>query len=149
MSNANDAKAKREALAKAAVRAAWPGAIDPWPQAVPQGCWLRVADFILARQAEREGPLVEALERVATAGRYEVSQTIEQLASAVLARYRALDPPPQRTLAEVAADVAALRERFVLEADRVRPLLDELADALERANASDKPKASAREKGAK
>lgn len=126
---------KREALAKAAVRAAWPGAIDPWSQAVPQGCWLRVADFILAREAKRERPLVEALRDAGVRLQYLGDVVSAPRVWDAVRRWEALDAPPQRTLAEVAKDVLYKwddRQIVGVDGKLLAPLMCELAEALKR-----------------
>lgn len=97
-----------------------------------------VADFILAERAKREGPIVEALDKIRL---YRYHHTFvgqidcgsSDVAAAALAAYRALDAAPVRTLEQVAADVAAVRD--VESPKRVwsvpASLLDELAAALE------------------
>lgn len=90
---------EREALAKRLInecggRCTSEGEWTVWPD--------KAADFILAERAKREGPLVEALERIA--GRQWHSSAIDDAASALRA-YRALSEPPVRTVEEVAADV--------------------------------------------
>ena len=99
---------------------------------------LAAADWIIARQQEREGPLVRCLEMVSRG--HEYSEARESCschkceAWRVLARYRALDAPPQRSLAEVAADIVAERSRAVGGGLALNDLLDELAAALARAD---------------
>lgn len=119
--------AKREALAQVVCNEAW--------REATLGCapnWFAVADFILAREAERERPLVEAAEALAVQGvnDYGLSHVIvakreHQALRDALARHRALDAPPQRTLAEVA-------DRVLLDMRVPQDVRDELAAALAR-----------------
>lgn len=115
--------AAREKLAKAA-HAAFDAALGDHTKA---SCWDGVADFILARQREREGPLLERLNEDQRAFRYHGLHYPG--VAATLARHAALDAPPPRTVEQIAADVVANRkhgyEKFIA-------VLDELAAALAR-----------------
>lgn len=97
-----------------------------------------IADFILAREAEREGPLVAAMELANAMAKDGHAFAAAMYLESALIRYRALDAPPQRTLAEVAKDVVGDRvpirphrddDRYAAVSDA---LLDELAEALKR-----------------
>lgn len=88
-----------------------------------------VADFIIAEQERREGPLVEALESI---GYWPKDKSLRfgvdaHDAREALAAYRAIDAPPQRTVEDVLREwndrAGSLEARAALA---VR-LLDELA----------------------
>lgn len=121
--------AKREALASRVARAVWTASLFDVAKPAREAAY-KAADFILAREAERERPLVEALEY----GMTRLAYLGDVVAVPVMARavnsYRALDAPPQRTLAEVAKDVVGMRHHIL--PDGGKALLDELAEALKR-----------------
>lgn len=93
-----------------------------------------VADFIIAEQERREGPLTRALRRI-----YEGGGRGAEDALATLVAYGRLDAPPQRTVEQIAADVDAQRiaactaHAHGQECALVpKSLMDELAAALRR-----------------
>lgn len=114
-----------------------------------------VADWILAERAKREGLLVEALDKIRL---YRFHHTFigqvdcanADVAADALRAHAALDAPPKRTLREVAWDLAGQGANLYGAWHVVvsKDTLDELRDALERADASDAPKGVERE-GAK
>lgn len=89
------------------------------------------ADYILAERDKRERPLVEAVEAALGYLAERRSGEAESTLRHYLARYRALDAPAPRSLAEVAADIVA--RRTVCAGNVIdRELMDELAAALAR-----------------
>lgn len=154
-------QSRREALAKRVYGMCWPQEAG-WPtwcgaHEVAQRRAESVADFILAEQERREGPLVkcvdEALDFLDAAAhdlknssltdtdRASCSQIVMahfNLIKAALAAFHAIDAPPQRTVEQIAADVekhSRLYTPGVGEVFKCVPaeLLDELAAALKRA----------------
>ena len=135
-------QSRREALAKRVYGMCWPQEAG-WPtwcgaHEVAQRRAESVADFIIAEQERREGPLVKAAEVLAKQGAnhygpYHVVVSEDALVAlrAALAAYRALDapPPPQRTVEQVAADLKDWRK---MPCTSVDALMDELAAALAR-----------------
>lgn len=131
-------QSRREALAKVVYGACWPQETG-WPDwcgadQVAQRRAEAVADFIIAEQERREGPLVKAAEVLAKQGAnhygpYHVVVSEDALVAlrAALAAYRAIDAPPQRTVEDVLREwndrAGSLEARAALA---VR-LLDELA----------------------
>ena len=118
-------QSRREALAKCA-KDAFAAALSDTSKS---SCWEGVADFIIAEQERREGPLVEVLETISR----DCVFWPKGSADAALAAHRALDapPPPQRTVEEINHDIQRLRTRS-LESGPFRSLLDELDAALAR-----------------
>lgn len=157
-------RSRREALAKRVYGMCWPQEAG-WPtwcgaHEVAQRRAESVADFILAEQERREGPLVkcvdEALDFLDAAAhdlknssltdtdRASCSQIVMahfNLIKAALAAFHAIDAPPQRTVEQIAADVVELRPGrefsdmpdMLATFKRLDALTDELAAALKRA----------------
>ena len=122
-------QARREALAKRVYGMCWPQEAG-WPtwcvaHEVAQRRAESVADFIIAEQERREGPLTRALRRI-----YEGGGRGAEDALATLVDYGRLDAPPQRTVEQVAADLKDWRK---MPCTSVDALMDELAAALKRA----------------
>lgn len=90
---------------------------------------LAAADWIIARQQEREGPLVEALESI---GYWPKDKSLRfgvdaHDAREALAAYRAIDAPPQRTVEDVLREWNDRAGPLEARAALAVRLLDELA----------------------
>lgn len=137
-------QARREALANRVRELHGYRSMEPWGA-------LTVADFIIAEQERREGPLVKAIEEALDfldAAAHDLknsSLTDEDRAScskivmahfssikAAIDAFHAIDappPPPQRTVEQIAADLKGWRKMTCTAVDA---LMDELAAALRR-----------------
>ena len=127
-------QSRREALAKRllevyAERA--PMAPKSWPELMDcfRESFMHMADFIIAEQERREGPLVEALESI---GYWPKDKSLRLGVDAhdareALAAYRAIDAPPQRTVEDVLREWNDRAGPLEARAALAVRLLDELA----------------------
>ena len=118
-------QSRREALAKRVRELRGYRSMEPWGA-------LTVADWIIAEQERREGPLVEMLASVQNYGSDEMG-ALKARVLKTLAAYRALDAPPQRTLEDVLREWNDRAGPLEARAALAVRLLDELAAALKRA----------------
>ena len=127
-------QSRREALAKRVYGMCWPQEAG-WPtwcgaHEVAQRRAESVADFIIAEQERREGPLRGALERA----RSYLGPSSALEAALICEHIDAVLSPPQRTVEEIARDVAKILCGDQWRVDPLHELGNELSAALRRAD---------------